>query len=185
MTLSITTPPSAEPVALADAKAFLRVTSTAEDALIGALITAARARIEAELGLAMLTTSFRETFDTFPGGPILLARGPINAVSAVAVADASGTFTTLDAGAYLAALGSRPGSITPVSGAWPTPGIAVDGVRVDYTAGFGADPSDVPAPLIQAILRLVGYAYDHRSEPDPAPIALIEPWITPYRRIRL
>ena len=185
MTLFITTPPGAEPVALADAKAFLRVTSTAEDALIGALITAARTRIETELGLAMLSTSFRETFDALPAGPITLARRPLTAVAAIAVADASATFTALGSATYLPTLGSRPGSIIPVSGAWPTPGIAVDGVQVDYTAGFGAEPSDVPAPLIQAILRLVGYAYDHRSEPGPAPIALIEPWIAPYRRIRL
>jgi uncharacterized phiE125 gp8 family phage protein len=185
MTLSITTPPSAEPVALADARAFLRVTSTAEDALIGALITAARTRIEAELGLAMLSTGFRESFDALPDGPIVLSRGPLTAAAAISVADSSGTFTALSAATYLPALGSRPGSITPVSGAWPTPGIAVDGARVDYTAGFGADPTEVPAPLVQAILRLVGYAYDHRSEPDPAPIALIEPWIAPYRRIRL
>lgn len=185
MTLSITTSPTSEPVSLADAKAFLRVTSDAEDALIGALLTAARTRIETELGLALMSTGFRESFDALPPGSITLARGPLTAVAAIAVADASGAFTALSVGAYLPALGSRPGSITPVSGVWPTPGIAVDGVRVDYTAGLGADPADVPAPLIQAILRLVGYAYDHRSEPDPAPLALVEPWIAPYRRIRL
>jgi uncharacterized phiE125 gp8 family phage protein len=186
MTLSIITPPAAEPVALADAKSVLRITTDVEDALLGALIVAARMRIEAELGLAMLTTGFRETFHAFPDGAVALARGPLTAVAAVSVADSSGVFSPLAAADYLPSLGSRPGAITPVNIAWPTPGIAVDGVRIDYTAGFGPDPADVPAPLVQAILRLVAYAFDHRGEAaDPAPIALVEPWLAPYRRIRL
>ena len=133
----------------------------------------------------MLTTGFLETFDAFPDGPITLARGPLTTVATVAVADVSGTFTALSAVAYLPALGSRPGQVAPLNVAWPTPGVPVDGVRIDYTAGFGADPADVPAPLIQAVLRLIGYAYDHRGEVDPAPIALIEPWLAPYRRLHL
>ena len=185
MTLTITTPPSGEPVSLADAKAFLRVTSDAEDGLISTLITAARTRIETELGLCMLTTGLRETFDAVPDGPLVLARGPLVGVSAIAVADASGTFNALSAADYLPALGSRPGSIAPLNVIWPTPGPPLDGVGVDYTAGFGADPSDAPPPLVQAILRLVSHGHDHRSEPDPAPTALIEPWLAPYRRVRL
>ena len=185
MTLTITTPPSAEPVSLADAKAFARVTSDTEDALISTLITAARQRIEAELGLAMLATSFRETFDAFPDGAISLARGPLTTVASVALADASGTFSALSADAYLPAPGSRPGLIAPLNVIWAQPGVPLDGVRIDYTAGFGTESSDVPASLIQAVLRLFAYTYDHRGEADPAPIALVEPWIAPYRRLRL
>ncbi len=183
MTLSTTTPPATEPVSLAAAKAFLRVTSDAEDALIASLITALRARIEDELGLAMLTTGFRETLDGFPCGPLVLARGPLTAVGAIAVADVSGAFHDLTAADYVPSLGSRPGRIMPEHLVWPTPGVAADGVRVDYSAGFGDDPTDVPAPLIQAILHLIAHAFDHRGE--PAPISLVEPWIAPFRRLRL
>lgn len=45
------------PVALAEAKLFLRVEHDAEDGLIQMLIDAARARVEGETGLALLSTS--------------------------------------------------------------------------------------------------------------------------------
>lgn len=45
------------PVSLAEAKLFLRVEHGAEDALIQTLIDAARARVEGEVGLSLLSTS--------------------------------------------------------------------------------------------------------------------------------
>jgi len=45
------------PVALAEAKLFLRVDHDAEDALIQTLIDAARARVEGDVGLTLLSTS--------------------------------------------------------------------------------------------------------------------------------
>lgn len=45
------------PVALAEAKLFLRVEHDAEDGLIQTLIDAARARVEGEVGLTLASTS--------------------------------------------------------------------------------------------------------------------------------
>ena len=45
------------PVLLAEAKLFLRVEHDAEDGLIQTLIDAARARVEGEVGLSLLSTS--------------------------------------------------------------------------------------------------------------------------------
>ena len=199
MTLAITTPPALEPVALDEAKAQLRVTYDQEDALIGALITAARQRIEVELGIAMIATGLRETHDSWPlevgtavpltdpyrallAGPLRLRRGPLIAVSAIAAADGSGTFQAVNPLSYAAEAGSRPGRIVPYDVAWPVPGVAVGGIRIDYTAGYGVAETDVPAPLRQAILQLVGDGFEHRSD---APLSTVEPWLAPFRRMRL
>ena len=199
MTLSVTTSPALEPVTLDEAKAQLRVTYDQEDALIGALITAARQRIEAELGVALIATGFRETLDVWPlemgtavpitdplsalfAGPIRLRRGPLVGVTAIAVADGTGTFQVVSPASYTAEIGSRPGRIAPYDVAWPAPGVATGGVRIDYTAGYGAGEGDVPAPLRQAILQLVADGFEHRCD---APLSLVEPWIAPFRRVRL
>jgi uncharacterized phiE125 gp8 family phage protein len=199
MTLTITTPPAVEPVALDEAKAYLRVTYDQEDALISALITAARQRIEAELGVALIATGFCEIHDVWPleigtavpltdplsalfAGPLRLKRRPLLSVQAVAVADGVGAFHTVNPASYAAEAGSRPGRIAPYDVAWPAPGVAAGGVRIDYTAGYGAAEGDVPAPLRQAILQLVADAFEHRSD---APLSIVEPWLAPFRRVRL
>jgi uncharacterized phiE125 gp8 family phage protein len=190
MTLTILTPPAAEPVSLDQAKAFLRVTTTDEDDLISGLIMAARQRVETELGLSLITTALRETFSAWDGrltrtGAVRLLRGPLISVEAVSTADGTGALVTLDPSAYVARNASRPGRIAPAPGfAFPAPLVPDGGIQIDYTAGFGDQPTDVPGPLVQAILGLVAHGFEHREDADP-PLGLVEPWLSPYRRARL
>jgi len=68
---------------------------------------------------------------------------------------------------------------------WPQPGKAANGIEIDFTAGYGAAASDVPAPLRQAVLLLVAHWYENREpiavgSPEmavPGPVAqLVEPF---------
>ena len=52
--LTVITPPAEEPLTLAAAKDFLRLGTNAEDALVGELIKAGRAQVEASTGLALV-----------------------------------------------------------------------------------------------------------------------------------
>ena len=65
----LTTPPLAEPLALADAKAHLRVTSSDEDAMISTLIIAARRHVEQATGLALITQGWSVFLDRWPCTP--------------------------------------------------------------------------------------------------------------------
>ena len=58
--------PAAEPLGLAQAKAYLRIAYEGENNLVAALIAAARARVEQETGLALISRTLRVTLDHWP-----------------------------------------------------------------------------------------------------------------------
>lgn len=183
MTLTLLTPPLAEPVGLAQAKAHLRVTFDAEDALIAALIVAARERVEAELGLSLVETDWRETRDRWDldeDGAATLARGPLIAVDAVERVVVGGLFAPVG---FAAERGSRPGRVIVEAPPWS--GLRSSGALViDYRAGFGPAEADVPETLRQAVLALVAEAFERRGE-APVRLSVAEPWLAPWRRLRL
>ena len=69
MGLIVTTPPAAEPLALADARRQCRIApdETREDVELQGWIAAARRQAERSSGRAIVARSLRYTFDSFPG----------------------------------------------------------------------------------------------------------------------
>ncbi|MBU4435244.1 MAG: head-tail connector protein [Alphaproteobacteria bacterium] len=55
--------------------------------------------------------------------------------------------------------------------------------RVAAATAVALSPAS-PAPLRLAVLVLVAHAYAHRDTGEPS-LALVEPWLTPYRKARL
>ena len=64
-------------------------------------------------------------------------------------------------------------------------GLLIDAAqaRVEGATGLVLDTSSA-APLRLAILMLVAHGFEHREAAE-APIGLVEPWIAPYRAMRL
>jgi hypothetical protein len=56
--------------------------------------------------------------------------------------------------------------------------------RVGQAAGVMLSAAS-PAPLRLAVLVLACHAYEHRGDARPPPLALVEPWIAPFREARL
>ena len=56
-------------------------------------------------------------------------------------------------------------------------------VRVETATNLTLDTSSA-APLRLAILMLVAHGFEHREAAE-APVGLVEPWIAPYRAVRL
>lgn len=188
--MAMTAAPAVEPVTLAEAKAQLRVDGTAEDAFITSLIVTSRLQIEAALGLALVTQSWRLTLDDWPGtGEIELPVRPVQSVVAIEIAAGGGT-VALDAGSYhLDGQGHRP-RIVLIDIVPPAPDTVADGIAIELTAGFGMSATDVPATIRQALLLLVAHWYENR---EPASMNTTTPGIpdavsallTPYRQVRL
>lgn len=171
---TLITPPAGEPVSPAELKAWLRVTFDDEDALLPDLIAAARERVEAALGLSLLTTTWRDSF-TAGCAPLRLLRGPVIAVDAVARPDGSAI-----AGWTLRMTDACAEVVLPLGARGPA--------VVTWRAGFGDDPAAVPAALRQAVTALAADAYERRADPAaPAAIGLgpAEPWVASFRRTRL
>ena len=167
MTFGLTelVPPASEPVTRDEAKAHLRVTDTAEDALIDRLIAVARQAAEAHTQRAFLAQTFRLVRDKWPNALCLsLPRPPLIAVDAARLYDADGIASVWDAASYSVDVRWTPGRLCLKSGAtWPAPGRRQGGIEIDFQAGYGANASDVPAALRQAVLMLVAHLYENRE----------------------
>ena len=186
MTYALIEGPAVEPVTLAEAKAHLRFDDESEDALITALIAVARQHLEQVAGVALIRQRFRLYLDHWPeSGIIRLARGPVSTLDAVTVYDAEGVAAEVPlAGHYLDGA-SRPARL------WlsnrPQPGQALNGIEVDFTAGFGETGADVPGELKRALLMHVALMFAYRGvvPPGDQPAAIPEGYqrlIAPYER---
>jgi uncharacterized phiE125 gp8 family phage protein len=163
------TSPAVEPITLAEAKAHLRVTHSAEDALITSLIVAARNYVEGLTNRPLIQRNYLLKLDRFPAGyEIVLPAGKASAVSVIRYTDVGGTNITYASTNYALDGARLPGSVVmqPSAGSWPTtryqPGLA--SVEVTYTAGYGAAAANVPQALRQAILMALAYWYDVARE---------------------
>lgn len=186
MNLQTLTPPSGEPLSLADAKLFARVGSDHEDDLLGQLIAAARARVEAETGLALVTRTLRLTLTDWPlgvleRGAFRLPRAPAARLVTVRLRDGEVSEDATDRFELTAGLSPR---LTPQPfGAWAWPRSVHERIEIDWVAGFG-DSADVPEDLVEAVKLVTAHAFEYRNATDwraedalkDRLKALLQPW---------
>ncbi len=166
MALVLTTPPAAEPVSLADAKLHLRVDSTDEDSLISRAIQSAREYAETFTRRQLVAAAYRLELDRAPcsgrWAAIPIPRPPLASVESVRYRKpGAADYTEIDPARYAVDTASVPGRVILLDG-WP----ALDTERpaalvVEFTAG--TEPEAVPAGIVDAILVMVGDAYENRS----------------------
>jgi uncharacterized phiE125 gp8 family phage protein len=189
MTYATVAPPAAEPLTLAEVKAHLRLDGAVEDDLLTALIVAARAHCEALTGLSLITRSLRLYLDGWPEtGVIQIASGPVQTVENVTVYDASGAASSVSLSGHVLDAASVPARL--VLAETPAPGRALNGIEIDFAAGFGETGADVPDALRRAMLMHVALMYELRGavaadmQPAAVPVGY-DRLIAPYRPARL
>lgn len=165
-----TVEPTAEPVTLAEAKAHLRIGHDSEDALIGGLIRAATAEVESRTGTALIEQAWRLALDEIPGsGVIRLRRHPVREVLSVTVYGPDGEAMLVDPASCQLDRTGRPARLLVAEP--PRPVRVMNGIEVDFSAGFGEAGPDVPDVLKRAVLVLVAHWYEfraaYRSEDQP------------------
>jgi uncharacterized phiE125 gp8 family phage protein len=162
MSVILLVPPSAEPWTVAEAKAYLRVEHDVDDAIIGALIAAARGHVEALTRRALLTQSWRFVLDAWPAdGRLSLRMGPLRSVIAARVFDAANNAHSIDVATFVVDAAAN----VIASPAWslPLPGRFAAGIELDLQLGYGANASAVPDALRHAMRMLVAHWYENRG----------------------
>jgi uncharacterized phiE125 gp8 family phage protein len=182
--------PAIEPVALADAKKWLKLETNDDDDVVGALITAARLMVEAQIRRMLITQTWRLIYDCWPNGRrIKVPLAPFQSLTAMRVYDAAGVAQAVSASLYY--VDSAPDAARIIFGGPPqNPGRNAAGVEIDIVVGYGATPESVPEPLRQAIRTLVTDWYENRGDADAGDMANALPssvraLVAPYQRPRL
>lgn len=193
MNLVLVSPPASSEilalVSVADLKANLRITNSAEDTVAEQKILASYDWLAGEFGWlnrTLITTEYKavlpgfvnsETYyDSTKGGPtsrnvatsvIELPKPPLVSVQSVKYL-ASGVQETLDPAGYNVAVTSLFGTVSLASGAaWPTTiDTNSEAVEIAFTAGYGSG-AQVKARcpgIVQALLLLASDAFRNRED---------------------
>ncbi len=184
----LVTPPQAEPVTLADAKAHLRISHADDDQLIGTLISSARRVVETRTGLCLIRQMWMQFRDAWPeDGVVSLPLWPIISVEELAVFGEDDQKAVIEPSHYVVDVVSRPARLMlRGSRIWQRPGRAVNGIAVSVEAGFGPSGASVPEPLRLAMLQLVAHWYENRGNDAVPPLPLsIDALLNPFRAVRL
>jgi uncharacterized phiE125 gp8 family phage protein len=170
----------------------LRIDQDVENDYLSSLIVCARQYVENYTRRSLLTQTWQLFLDHFPNAmhpvfdgwywvftrsfeqrklryknTIFLEYGPVQAISSVGYTDVTGTPQTLSAGTgYQISLNgsNQPRLYPPPLQAWPvTQPDLLDAVQITFTAGYGDEPKDIPQPIINAMLLLIGTWYQNRE----------------------
>lgn len=185
MTPVVTSPPATYPVGLAEVRASLAIEVTTDDARLGGLIAVATDLAEKWLGRSLITRSYRGFLDApawrgrrgrHPHTPTLeLPRPPLISVESISTFTDDGTETTYDAANYYIDADGLVGRVALIdSASWPTGLRRTNSIQINWTAGYGLNPGDVPEVIRQAIIVAVGWLSEQRGDegaPKEFPLA--------------
>lgn len=204
------TGPTIEPISRIEAREHLRLDDDVDDSQIRAYITAARTWAENYTGRAFINRTMRQMLDSSPatannnfdgyrqghqnilvGGQsyIEIAMSPVVSVSSVKYYNDAGTESTWASSNYYVDTARDVGRIVLLdSGSWPTDLRGANGLEINFTAGYGTSPNQVPEPIRAAIMQYMTFLYEHRGDferfPPPTPPAVIRTLLQPYKVMR-
>lgn len=196
--------PADLPVSLAEVKQHLRreADDTGEDLVIDAYLQAAIAHLDGrdgELGRCLLTQAWSAYADrpdvvsfSSPSHGALgfrLDLPPVRTTAPIGVSHRSaGQWIAIDPATWIV-LPASDGRATLSLGpgrSWPAADPVPSAWRIDFTAGYGDEPADVPAPIRAAILLLAADMYGERSTKVSANLVAnptLDRLLGPYRSV--
>lgn len=206
-TLKLVANPTEFPATTAEAKTYLRVDGSYEDARILTMIKAATKRLEHYCDQKFISQDWIQYMDRWPcnvkdewwdgvrqgsiaelysqGSVIELLTGPLISVTEFNTYSDNGIAQLFASTNYSVDTASPQGRIGLNKGnLWPTTILrSVNGIEIKFKAGISADADNLPEDIKQAVLIYVASLFEHRGdEVDlkiPATALLL---LEPYRR---
>jgi hypothetical protein len=181
---TIVTPPTSEPVTLAEVKLWMRIDTNDEDALILNLLKAARESAEKYLRRALITQTWNLSIDVpsssldlnLPDGvydlPITALMGvlpssvelpyaPLQSITSVVTYDTSNASTTYSSANYFADTANSRLALNNTA-SWPSNLRQSAAVVITYVCGYGT-AAQVPQAIKMAIMAHAQKMYDERT----------------------
>jgi uncharacterized phiE125 gp8 family phage protein len=159
---------TSEPIALSEAKLFLKVDTSDDDALIGTIISSAREYVENFTGYQLLSATYTQYLDKFPNKntAIELLMNPVSAVTHVKYYDSNNTLQTWDTANYDTDLKGKPARITLANDAtFPTVYDRTNAVEIKFVAGYAStSATGFPKQLLNAMYLIIGHLYENRQD---------------------
>ena len=91
-------------------------------------------------------------------------KAPLQSVSSITYVDTAGATQTLATSEYVVDGATHIGRIYSAYGAtWPAVRCQPRAITVRFVCGYGGNPGDIPEPIRQAMLLLVGHWYENRE----------------------
>ena len=206
--VKVVVPASGEQITLAEAKLHLRIDDDGssppghpDDAMILALITAAREWCEGYSGLSlapqtlalgsgafghsslwMPCSCYRYSVDGSAqpyNAYVELPLGPVSSIVEVSYLDGAGLSQVMSAADYVLDDFSRPARLYAAFGTtWPTTQGGPNSAQVTYRAGYdllgdSPNPNPIPLSIVQAMKLVLGHLYENRENTTDAKLELL------------
>lgn len=171
--------PGELPVNLNEARSWLRLGATIDDAIVAQLVRAATTICEAFIGQWLIVRAVEETLP-LDGATVGLGVRPVVAIDTVTLVQPDGADLALGETGYRATI-ARDGS---GSIAIHERGNA-ERARIGYRAGMAAGANAIPEAIRQGIVRMTQHLHDARDGNGAAPPAAIAALWQPWRRLTL
>lgn len=163
-----------------EAKAYLRIEHTDEDALLDRLMADAAALAEAFTAQQLLQRDVVETLSAGSGWQ-RLSSAPVRSITGVEGLPADGAAFPLPVDSYGIDIDAHGQGWVRVTNAG-----AAGRVSVSLSAGLAADWAGLPEPVRLGIIRLAAHLHAHRDAADDVgPPAAVAALLRPWRRLRL
>ena len=204
--LKVVAGPAVEPISRVEARDHLRIDEDVDDSQVRIYIQAATEWAENYTNRVFINRTFQMMLDgaveletqlwegmkTGPSGVhymdhIELAVAPVVSVQSIKYYSDDDTESTWATTNYYVDTFSEPAKIVlRTGGTYPSDLRAANGLEINFTAGYGASPSNVPEAIRVAILQYITYLYEHRGDHEGAisPPAIIRNLLDPYRILR-